>query len=174
MGQIRIWNPYKKGVSHLAKYHHHRRHSHRRRNPLGFDKSTLTGAAFGVAGAVGSLALPAMVLPSQNTGAVGYLLNAGAAFAMKVAGDMLLGKSAGDELFAGGLVGVGLRIIKDNFAGIPGLSAYWSSYLPNFPAASNPYGQMANPMPAALPAAAGSGKAMAGSFSHRYGRGGRF
>lgn len=146
----------------MAHRHHHHKHHYRRRNPFGVDRSSITLAAWGVAGGIGAQALPAIVLPAQNTGFMGYGLNLISAIALKMAGDATMGKNAGDGMLMGGLIATGLRIVKDNFgASIPGLGAYWQSYLPNFPAASNPYGQMANPMPpAALPAA---GKGMSGS-----------
>jgi hypothetical protein len=147
----------------MAHRHHHHKH-HRRRNPFGVDRASITLAAWGVAGGVGAQALPAIILPAQNTGFMGYGLNLISAIALKMVGDAVLGKNAGDGMLTGGLIATGLRIVKDQFgAQIPGLGAYWTSYLPNFPAASNPYGQMANPMPPTLPAAASGGKGMSGS-----------
>lgn len=183
MARIRIWNPYpghashahragnggeflrnERGDLHMAhrKYRVHRHHR-RHRNPFGVSTETIGLAAWGVAGGVGALALPAAFLPSQNNGAIGYLLNAGAAVALKFVGDMALGKNAGDGMLIGGLITTGMRIVRENVgAKIPGLSAYWPSFFP-VPTNSNPYGQTLNsPYPApALPAAAG-GKAMAG------------
>lgn len=146
---------------------HHKRHHYRRRNPLGIDKNSVMIAAWGVAGGVGAQALPAIIMPSSNTGFMGYGLNIISAVALKLLGDAALGKNAGDGMLTGGLIATGLRIVKD-YAGssIPGLGAYWQSYLPNFPAASNPYGQMGNPQPPMV-AAAASGKGMSGS---RFGR----
>lgn len=143
----------------------HRYHVHRhRRNPLGLNRDSFVFAAWGTAGAVGARALPAVFLSAQNTGPMGYLLNAAAALALKFAGDYITPK-AGDGMLIGGLVSTGLRIVSDNFGSqIPGLSAYWPSYLPTFPAQSNPYGQMPNPQPAVIAAAAGGkGGGMSGS-----------
>jgi hypothetical protein len=149
--------------------HRHHRHHYRRRNPLGIDRASITLAAWGVAGGIGSQVLPAVVLPAQNTGFMGYALKIASAVALKIAGDATMGKNAGDGMLMGGLIATGIQIVKDNFGSqIPGLGAYWQSYLPNFPAASNPYGQMATPQFAAPPAPAGaSGKGMSGS---RFGR----
>lgn len=146
----------------------YRKHSYRRRNPLGLDRDSLSIAAWGVAGGVGAQALPAMFMSSSNTGFMGYGLNLLSAVALKFLGDAALGKKAGDGMLTGGLIATGLRIVKD-YAGssIPGLGAYWNSYLPNFPAASNPYGQMQTPMASLPVAAASGGKGMSGS---RFGR----
>lgn len=147
-------------------HHHHRR----RKNPFGVDTATIGIAAWGVAGGIGALALPAAFMPSQNTGAIGYLLNAGSAVALKFVGDMALGKNAGDGMLVGGLITTGMRIVRDQVGSkIPGLSAYWPSYFP-VPTNSNPYGQTLNsPYPApALPPGAKAGMA-GGRF-----QGGRF
>lgn len=150
---------------------HHGHHDHRRCNPLGFNKASLETAAWGVAGGIGSLAFPTMVMPSQNSSFMGYALNAATALGLKFVGDMI-SPNAGDGLFIGGLVATGLRIAKDNLSSIPGLSglgAYWTSYLPNLPVSSNPYGQMPNPQPQVV-ATAGGGKAMSGSGRFNGGR----
>ena len=145
--------------------HHHHRHS----NPIGINKGNLSLAAWGVAGGVGARALPALVLPSQNSGFMGYALNFASAIALGFAGHMVDGM-AGEGLLIGGLVATGLRIVTDNFGSkIPGLSAYWDSYLPNLPAQSNPYGQMPNPAAAAVAAAAAAAPA-----AHKGMSGGRF
>src|SRR5690348_10049690 len=189
MPLIRIWNPLPpaghgqrnresgpgRGVSSMAHRYrvHHRRHHHRRhRNPFGFNRASLETALWGVGGGIGSLAIPTMVLPAQNTGLMGYALNAASAAALKFVGDMVSDK-AGEGLFIGGLVATGLRIVKDNLHSIPGLSglgAYWQSYLPNLPAQSNPYGQMPNPNPPAVVATAGGAKAMSGGRFTEIGR----
>lgn len=115
-------------------------------------------------------------MPAQNTGFMGYALNALAALALKFAGDSVLGKSEGDALFAGGLIGTGLRIVQEQFgskiAGLSGdagfnLGAYWQSYFA-LPTVSDPYGRTsASPYPQpALPAAAGGGGM--GRFTGRF------
>lgn len=157
----------------MAKHrHYHRKHHYRHhKNPLGIDKGSLTTAAGVAAGMVGAAAIPAVVMPAQNSGPIGYLLNAASAIALKLAADAVVDKNTGDNVLAGGLGFTLVRIIKDNFS-VPGLSAYWPSFLPNFPAASNPYGQMAQPAAYAPPAvAAAGGKGMAGSrFRGRFSR----
>jgi hypothetical protein len=150
----------------------HRHHHHRRGNPLGINGGVIKDAIWGVGGGIGALALPAAFLPSQNSGAIGYLLNIGSAVALKFVVDMV-DKGSSDAVLKGGLVATGLRIAKDNASMIPGLSglgAYWTSYLPNLPTQSNPYGQMPNPAPQIAAPAAGA-KAMSGSrFGSRFRR----
>jgi len=155
-------------------HHHHKHHSHRR-NPFGIDRGTVTLAAWGTAGGVFAYALPAMVLPAQNSGIMGYALNVGSAIVGKIAGDAVAGKNAGDGMLIGGLVATGIRVVKD-LAGssIPGLGAYWPSFFA-LPTVSNPYGQvLQSPYPApALPAAAAAGASSRGMSGGRFG-GGRF
>ena len=155
-------------------HHKYRRHHHHyrfHRNPLGIDKSSLMTAGGVAAGMIGAAALPAVIMPAQNTGWMGYGLNALSAVALKIAADAFAGKNVGDNVLAGGLGFTLVRIVKDNLS-VPGLSAYWPSFLPNFPAASNPYGQMASPVAYAPPAAAAAGgKGMSGGrFSNRFRR----
>jgi len=151
-------------MSHRRNRHHRR---HRRRNPFGLGSDALKTAGFGVVGGVGALALPAVLLPSQNSGVIGYALNIASAVALKFAGDMV-SKQAGDGALVGGLVATGIRIVKDQLPSIP-MGAYWESYFA-VPTVSNPIGQTLSspyPMPA-LPAAAG-GKALSGGrFRGRY------
>lgn len=129
--------------------HHHRHHFRRRsRNPLGISKDDLTLAASGVAGGVLALAIPAYVLPSQNSGVVGYVLNVAAALAAKFAGD-LVSPRVGSGMLVGGLVGTGIRIVKDQIPSI-NMGAYWPSYFA-VPTVSNPIGQtLSSPYPAAV------------------------
>lgn len=149
----------------MARHHrkHHRRH--RRRNPLGFGGDEIKLAGFGIVGGVAALALPAMLLPSQNSGLIGYALNIGSAVVLKFAGNMV-SKQAGDGALIGGLVATGIRIVKDNLPSIP-MGAYWESYFA-VPPISNSFGQTLKspyPMPA-LPAPA---KTMGGSrFAARF------
>jgi hypothetical protein len=181
MARIRLWNPYpgelperdnsRGGEYTMARRYRHHYHRHHRRNPFGVDKASLTLAAWGTAGGVVAYALPAVVLPAQNTGFMGYGLNILSAIAGKIAGDAVAGKTAGDGMLIGGLVATGIRVVRD-MAGssIPGMGAYWPSFFA-LPTVSNPYGQvLSTPYPSpALPAAAsGGGKGMG-----RYG-GGRF
>lgn len=145
------------------KRHHYRRHS---RNPLGLGRDELTLAGTGVVGAVAALAVPAIALPGSNSGILGYAMNIAAALALKFAGDTV-SKSVGNGLLVGGLVGTGLRIVKDNMPSIPGLGAYWPSYFA-VPTVSNAIGQTLN-SPYPMPALAAPGKGMSGGrFSARF------
>lgn len=153
----------------MAHHRHHHRHHHRRHNPFGIDRGTIKLAAWGTAGGVVAYALPAVVLPAQNTGFMGYGLNILSAIAGKIAGDAVGGKDAGDGMLIGGLVATGIRVVKD-LAGssIPGMGAYWPSFFA-LPTTSNPYGQvLQSPYPQpALPAAAGKAGMGGGRFGGR-------
>ena len=144
----------------MARRHHHRHHFRRRhRNPLGISKGDLTLGAAGVAGAVAALAIPAVALPGQNSGIMGYALNIGATLVGKFLGDMV-SPTFGSGMLVGGLVGTGLRIVKDNLPSVPGLGAYWPSYFA-VPTVSNPIGQtLSSPYPQPVVAAAATGKGM--------------
>ena len=145
-------------------YRHKHKH-HRRRNPFGVASADITRILWGSAGYVAARALPAMVLPAQNTGIMGYALNAVAALAMK----MVIPGQTGDDLFVGGAVATVTRIISDNLgAKIQGLSgdptftlgAYWQSYFA-VPTVSDPYGRVsASPYP--QPVLAPAPKGMSG------------
>lgn len=162
---IRIWNPifsrnsHREGVSQLA--HKHKHHHHRRRNPLGVSTGEVGSILWTAGGYVAARAVPAMVLPAQNTGWMGYLLNAGTALLMK----MVIPGQVGSDLFVGGAVATVTRIVSDNLgAKIQGLSgdpaftlgAYWQSYFA-VPTNSDPYGRVAAspyPQPVLAPAPA--------------------
>lgn len=149
---------------------HHRHHFRRRhRNPLGISKDDLTLAGSGVVGGVAALAIPALVLPGQNTGIMGYALNIASTLVGKFAGDMV-SPSFGSGMLVGGLVGTGLRIVKDNLPSIPLMGAYWPSYFA-VPTVSNPIGQtLSSPYPQPIPVAAATGKGMGRSdrFAARF------
>lgn len=143
-------------VAHHRK--HHRRH-HRRRNPFGFAGDEIKLAGFGIVGGVGALALPALLLPSQNSGIIGYALNIGSAVVLKFAGNML-SKQAGDGALIGGLVATGIRIVKDQLPSIP-MGAYWESYFA-VPPISDSFGRtLKSPYP--MPALPAPSKGMGGS-----------
>jgi hypothetical protein len=155
-----------RGVTSMAKHHKH--HYKRHGNPFGVGKDELMLAGAGVVGGVGSLALPAVILPSQNSGPVGYLLNIATAFGLKLLGNMV-GKNVGDGLFVGGLVGTGIRIVKDQLPSIP-MGAYWPSYF-SVPTVSNSIGQVLQspyPQPALPVAAPGRGMSGAQRFAARF------
>jgi hypothetical protein len=178
MGQVRIWNPHygpgsrgdkskaQNGGMFVAhrKYHVKRRH----RNPFGVSSGVVSQVLWTSAGFVGARALPAMVLSSQNSGWMGYALNLGTAFLMK----MFVPGGTGEDLFIGGVVATVSRIVSDNLgaqikglSGDPGftLGAYWQSYFA-VPTVSDPYGRVAaSPYPAPMLAApAGKGGTMSG------------
>lgn len=142
------------------KYHVHHHRRHRRRNPFGFSGDDMSEVLWGSVGFVAARAVPAMALPSKNTGLIGYALNLGTAFALK----FLVGGAMGDDMFVGGAVATVSRVVSDQFGtkiqGLSGdpaftLGAYWNSYFA-VPTVSDPYGRVAGspyPQPA-LPAPA--------------------
>ena len=150
----------------MKHHRHHRRHH--RRNPLGISSDAIKLAGFGVAGGVAALAAPAVLLPSQNSGPIGYALNVAAAVAAKFVGDMI-SKQAGDGFLVGGLVATGIRIVKDQLPSIP-MGAYWTSYFA-VPTVSDAYGrtlQSPYPQPALPAAAAGRGMSGGSNFRARF------
>jgi len=157
--------------------HHHRRH---RRNPFGISGDDTSRILWGTVGYVAARAVPAMALPGQNSGIMGYALNLGTALAMK----LVLSGPTGDSLFVGGVVATATRVISDNLGTkIQGLSgdpaftmgAYWNSYFA-VPTVSDPYGRVAaSPYPApALPAPAAGMSGYAGAAGARATSTGRF
>jgi hypothetical protein len=166
----------------MAHRKHH--HSHRRRNPIGLQPGELSRIVTASAGYVAARAVPAMAMPSQNSGIMGYAMNAATAFLMK----LVIPGQTGSDLFVGGAVATVTRIVSDTLgakiAGLSGdptftLGAYWQSYFA-VPTVSDPYGRVsASPYPAQIVAAAaaaggkgtsGMGRGMSGSrFSGRFG-----
>ena len=178
MARIRIWNPFprgkrgqmdrREGVIHLAHRHHHKHHyRHHRRNPLGLQPGEGMRIIVASGGYIAARALPAMALPAQNTGIMGYALNAATALLMK----LVIPGQMGSDLFVGGAVATVTRIVSDNLgAKIQGLSgdptftlgAYWQSYFA-VPTVSDPYGRVAaSPFPQPVLAPAPAGKGMSG------------
>lgn len=99
---------------------HHRRHRHnpffgysrrRRHHRNPFDTGTMATAAWALAGGVGASALPAMVVPSMNTGWAGVAATGVAAVAIGWAGEKFVGAHAGQGLLIGGLVATGGKLI---------------------------------------------------------------
>jgi len=166
MATIRIWNPLyssgqREGVSKLAhRKYHVKHHRHRRRNPFGLSGGEGSRILWGSVGYVAARAVPAMALPSKNSGIMGYGLNLATAFALK----FLLKGDMGDSMFVGGAVATVTRIVSDQLGTkIQGLSgdpaftmgAYWNSYFA-VPTVSDPYGRVAAspyPQPALPPPA---------------------
>jgi hypothetical protein len=149
----------------MARHHHKHHYRRRRRNPLGVSGDDVTLAVTGTIGGVAALALPAMFLSSMNTGLVGYALNVASAIALKIAADMVSPK-AGSGMLVGGLVGTGIRIVRDNLPSIP-MGAYWPSYF-SVPTVSNGIGQvLGSPYPPQVIAAPAKGMS-GGRFGARF------
>lgn len=193
MGQVRIWNPHygpgargdkshaqNGGMFVAHRKYHVRHHRHRRhRNPFGVSGGAVSQILWTSAGFVAARALPAMVLSGQNSGWMGYALNLGTAFLMK----MFVPGSTGEDLFIGGVVATVSRVVSDQLGtqikGLSGdpaftLGAYWNSYFA-VPTVSDPYGRVAaSPYPApALPAVA-TMKGYSGAAGSRAGNQSRF
>jgi hypothetical protein len=138
----------------MAKKYHVRHH----RNPLGVSGGDIGEIAWVSLGYVAGRAAPAMILPNQNSGLVGYAMNAAVGVILK----MVIGGSVGHALMVGGIAAAVTRAVSDNFGaqikGLAGdptytLGAYWTSYYA-VPTNSDPYGRTAGspyPQPA-LPA----------------------
>jgi hypothetical protein len=181
MAQIRIWNPFgihksnreEVSIQMAHKKYKVKHHRHHYRNPLGFSGSDGSRVLWGTVGGVAARAVPAMVLPAQNTSWMGYAMNLATALALK----FVLRGDIGDSMFVGGAIATAMRVVSDNLgAKIQGLSgdhgftlgAYWQSYFA-VPTVSDPYGRVAaSPYPApALPAPAPGMKGYAGAAGAR-------
>jgi hypothetical protein len=176
-------NPEREEVSNLAhRKYHVRHHHHRRRNPLfGLSSGDGSRILWGSVGFVAARAVPAMALPSKNTGLIGYAMNIATAFILK----FVFKGNTGDDMFVGGAVATVARVVSDQLGtkiqGLSGdpaytLGAYWQSYFA-VPTVSDPYGRVsASPYPApVLPAAAaGGGGGMSGYARGGERSGGRF
>lgn len=184
MAQIRIWNPIsREGVNtSMARKKYQVKHHRRHRNPFGFTGADGNRILWGSVGYVAARAVPAMVLPSKNSGLIGYAMNLATAFALK----MVLGGDMGDSMFVGGAVATVTRVVSDQLGTkIQGLSgdpaftmgAYWQSYFA-VPTVSDPYGRVAAspyPQPALpAPAAAGGMSGYSGAAGARATSVGRF
>jgi hypothetical protein len=166
-----------------------RRH-HRRRNPgmggsFGGPKTWLFGGIGVIVGSLGSRALPQAVMPSSNTGPMGYFLNAAATGFLAVISHMVF---KGNAALTGGIVAGGSgslisRIIGDysllgsysaQVAGAAGLGDYqFSDFLtPQRLTDGLNNRQLAVPnwgVPAAIPIS-GNSAAAAGGVGSLYGR----
>jgi hypothetical protein len=192
MGQVRIWNPHyapgtrgdksnaQNGGMFVAHRKYHRKHHHRRHhNPFGVSGGAISQILWTSAGFVAARAVPAMALPNQNSGWMGYALNLGTAFLLK----MFVPGGTGEDLFIGGVVATVSRVVSDQLGtqikGLSGdpaftLGAYWNSYFA-VPTVSDPYGRVAaSPYPQpALPAVA-TMKGYGGAAGSRAGAPSRF
>jgi len=160
-------------MAHRKHHYSYRRH----RNPLGVDSGTIKLAGWGTVGAIVARTVPAMALPSQNSGFTGYLLNFGTAIVASMLAKTV-DPGAAEAVLVGGFIGTALRIVTDNFGaklvGLQGgdalnLGAYITSYFA-VPTISNARGQTLNspyPQLVATPASgrvAGLGSQWGGRF----------
>ena len=101
-----------------------RRRKRGRRNPaaagrmgsaLGVSSDTIQKALWAIPGGVAARALPELVLPAQNSGWSGYLLNLGTAIVASMAARRFIGQQAGDGVLIGGIAMTAGRIVADQF-----------------------------------------------------------
>jgi hypothetical protein len=164
---------------------------HRRRNPAGLGdlKALTVSAAAAIAGGVLTRSIPETLLPSQNTGVMGYALNIAAAFGLGMLGGKFFGEDVGSAIVLGGFVMTAGRVIDDytpykglvEFGKFPGLSGDRKYSLSgdyvnqNFtvPYSSLPGGRAPAPCPspALLPASTGKAAAVVASLQKRSGAG---
>ena len=158
----------------------HVRHYARRRNPgVG---GLVTKAAYTIAGAIGTRLIPNL-LPSYNTGVMGYALNAGSAFAFSLVGGKIFGKEAGSYIALGGAVAIVLRILQDftplgQYAALSGMGDIGifqptTFFVPLGVADQKNANVMTMPaqMQALAAASKGKGKGVSGMGGSRYGSG---
>jgi hypothetical protein len=102
---------------------HYRRH---RRNPSlgGFDlKSVLKLGAGAAVGGYATRKLTQTVLGASNTGAMGYVANAGMALALAWAAKKFMSGEIADGVLAGGMAATFLRIYSEKFSGVAQIAA---------------------------------------------------
>jgi hypothetical protein len=95
-----------------------RRHRRHRRNPSRVGGGGITGlftnALWLIGGAVGTKILTQAVLGAKNTGVMGYIGNAVAAFGLSLlVGKLLKNPTAGKAVLSGGIVALVLRLLSD-------------------------------------------------------------
>jgi hypothetical protein len=91
----------------------------RRRNPNTFASKgigTLKNGFWALVGLVITRQLPQMLLKEKNAGPMGYLANAGAAFAASMAITKFAGQDAGSAALIGGGLYLTNRVIQENFS----------------------------------------------------------
>lgn len=116
-------NPRRRHYRHNPmRVRHHRRY---RRNPA-FGKDTVAMALWGSAGAVVTRAGTQALLGDKNAGPVGYVANAAVAAVLGYAGERFVSANAGQGLLVGGLIGLVLRIAKEQFFASSPLAAQLS------------------------------------------------
>lgn len=89
-------------------------HRRRRHNPGGGVMTLLEKGAFVIGGAVGSRALPQMLLGGNNTGWLGYLANGITALVLGWGTGKFWKRDAGQMVTIGGFGALVLRVIADN------------------------------------------------------------
>lgn len=109
--------------SYARSYRRSRRGRRRaRRNPFGFSfrgfrlipsTGTLVNAVYGVAGFVGTRALPMLVLKGRDTGAIGYVANVVSAGVVAMLVRMVGGAPAAGYALTGGLISTGVRALRE-------------------------------------------------------------
>lgn len=110
------------GVTHHKKRKNPSRTGRRRRNPTGLGGfaskgiGTLKNGFWALVGLVITRQLPQMILNTKNTGAMGYIANAVAAFAAGFGISKFAGTDAGSAALLGGGLYVVNRVIQDNFS----------------------------------------------------------
>lgn len=95
------------------------RHHRRRRNPA-ISGELVKTAVWAGAGAVATRAGTQMVLQDKNAGWMGYLGNGVVAFGLSWLGERFISAQAGNGLLLGGIIGIVLRVAKEQiFASSP-------------------------------------------------------
>jgi hypothetical protein len=106
-------NPRRKNYS--MRHNAHRvRHLRRRRNPS-LNRATIELVIAGGVGAVATRAGTQAILGDKNAGVLGYGSNALAAFLLGYAGERFVNANVGTGLMVGGLIGLVLRVAKEQF-----------------------------------------------------------
>jgi len=156
-------------MAYHRKHHHHRR---RRHNPFGVSGGVVKDAAYVAIGALGSSALPGMVLPSMASGWPGVGATAISALAISFGAKMVGGPAAASEALKGGLAAAVIKAL--NAAGFTkslGLGLYSPSWFA-VPTSSNAYLRTwpgnSNSPPALPPPAAGHSGMGYHRFRSRY------
>lgn len=86
-----------------------------RRNPFGIDSETTKLAGYAIAGGIVARSAPEMLLPSQNSGFMGYGLNLVTTIGAAMLAGKFFGPTAAKGVTIGGLVATGGRIVEEQF-----------------------------------------------------------
>jgi hypothetical protein len=135
---IIMGNPHRRHKNARSRRRNPRRHHSRRQNPIHvrryrrhrhnptFDRDSLSLALYGSVGAVVTRAGTQAVLGDKNTGIMGYVGNGVVAGVLGYAGEKFVSPRAGQGLLVGGLIGLVLRIAKEQFFASSPLAAQLS------------------------------------------------